>query len=184
MRRYTKALLLMLVALLYAGTAGAYSMSLDAAPGPYGPSDTLTVDVMLDSEGAQMYGFVVYVVQDPGVFSPNFGASARHGLPGEDGGSLYLYASGDAWYISSTVFAGVPSAAQSVATLVFHVISDPGTSVIDINFDYGIYGGFAGEGATDVTGQVVLTSLHVPEPTTTMLMGLGLLGILYAGRRR
>ena len=43
--------------------------------------------------------------------------------------------------------------------------------------------GFDGTNMASSTAQIPL-SIHVPEPTTTMLMGLGLLGILYAGRRR
>jgi hypothetical protein len=191
MRRYTKALLLMLVALLYAGTASAHVISImeggDTVVSPLSASDMLTVDVMLDNEGAAFKAVAMYVNWDPALLSASAGASVKYAVPGETGSSFYLYPSGDNWYMGSRNFSSpIGPVNQSLATLVFHVIQDVAstTELVIPSFDFGPFGGFVSDTDANITGQVGLVALHVPEPTTTMLMGLGLLGILYAGRRR
>ena len=178
MRRYTKALLLVLVALLYAGSANAYMVSV-TGPGSAAESDVINVDVMLDSEGQTMYGYIMQVYYDPMILSSQGGTF--HEIAGSVYGSLYAYP--DNWYISSTAWAAVGPVNQSIATLVFHVVNVPGSTLTEIAPVVGTLMGFDGSNMAGSTAVVPL-SIHVPEPTTTMLMGLGLLGILYAGRRR
>lgn len=188
--RYVRAILLMLVALAYAGTAGAYTIDV-VGPSEAAPSDPITVDIMVDTEGNTWYGIQMYVTYDTAVLS-SVSATMNYApgmLPGYPYSSLYLYPGGGKFFIMQSVLAPAPAFNGSIATLVFHVMDVPASTntVIDANFTAGPYGIMVGAGATDVTGIVVITdgNLHVvPEPTTTMLMGLGLLGILYAGRRR
>lgn len=186
MLRLAKSLLPMLAALLYAGTAGAYSISVIPQAENYAESDTLTVDIWVDSGGYQAYGWAFWVLQDPAYLSPD--ASASHLNPDlpQPTGTLYLYPGGGAWYIHQSGYEGQPNVDESIATLVYHVIQDlPSSYLIDLTFNYGGYNGyFVGEGGANVTGLVVLTGLHIPEPTTTILLGLGFFGILYASRRQ
>jgi hypothetical protein len=92
----------------------------------------------------------------------------------------------DNWYVTATWWSASGPFNGSVATLVFHVMDVPGSTMTDI---IPIADPMNGSGVFDPVGTIVAAtsvplSIHVPEPTTTMLMGLGLLGILYAGRRR
>jgi hypothetical protein len=176
MRRYAKALLLMLVALLYAGTAAAHTMTA-AGPTSAAPTDIITVDIVMDNEGANIYGYLTNVYFDPAVLSAVSGV--QNLLGGE--GSYGITENPDNWYAQGTWWAAAGPFNASVMTLVFHVMDVPATTYTDIVpvtyiFDAGL--------GTIVTATGVPLSIHVPEPTTTMLMGLGLLGILYAGRRR
>jgi len=178
MRKYTKALLLVLVALLYAGSANAYEVSV-AGPDTAPESSVINVDVMLDTEGLEFYGYIMSVYYDPAVLSSQGGT--YHPIAGESYGSLYAYP--DNWYIASTSWVAQGPLAQSVATLVYHVMDVPSTTITEITPVVTSLMGFDGTDMSGSTAQIPL-SIHVPEPTTTMLMGLGLLGILYAGRRR
>ena len=176
MRKYAKALLLVFVALLYAGSAAAVNVSV-AGPMSANESDVINVDVVLDSQGEPIYGYLMNVYFDPAVLSSQGGT--YHPLPLEAYGSLYAYP--DNWYITATHWTGAAPLVQSVATLVFHVMNVTGSTYTDI---VPVVTTMLGTGGLDVGASVTPLSIHVPEPTTTMLMGLGLLGILYAGRRR
>ena len=177
MRKYAKALLLVFVALLYAGSASAYVTSVTGPSASVFPTDIVTVDVILDSQGEANYGYLMNVYFDPAVLSSVGGT--YHPIAGEAYGSLYLYP--DNWYITSTSWVASAPVLQSIATLVFHVMDVPGSTDTSIT---PVVTTMLGTGGLDVGSAVVPLALHVPEPTTTMLMGLGLLGILYAGRRR
>jgi len=182
MRRYTKALLLVFVALLYAGSANAYMVSVTGPTAAY-ESDTISVELMMDTEGAALYGYLMNVWYDPMVLSSTGGA-VFHPLPGSDSSSFYAYP--DGWYVTDIVFAGIPAPGinSSLATLVFHVMNVAGSTTTDIVPVVTTLSGTGGANFSGVTTVVPLSIHVVPEPTTTMLMGLGLLGILYAGRRR
>jgi hypothetical protein len=179
MRRYTKALLLVLVALLYAGSANAYSVEVTGPSGAL-ESAIIDVDVVLDSEGQTLYGYVMQVYYDPMVLS-SVGAT-YHPIAGESYGSVYAYP--DNWYIQSTSFVAGGPLSQSIATLVFHVMNVAGSTDTNIVPVVETMMGWDGSNFASSTAQIPLSIHVVPEPTTTMLMGLGLLGILYAGRRR
>jgi hypothetical protein len=202
MRRYTKALLLLLAALFYAGTASAVSISVvetsagTGIDGSYYPTDIVTVDIVIDTEGTTIYGFTTMIEYDDTVLSAV--SAVNNPVTGLDPGyySPYIYPNAyypsahAGWYLGGVAFGGV-SGVLNVATLVFHVMDVPASSLADIvpTFDDAGFtqlfvlgpGGVQLENA-DVTRNAL--TIHVPEPTTTMLMGLGLFGILYAGRRR
>ena len=198
--RYMRAILLSLVALVYAGTAGAATIDVVGPTESVNPTDVIEVDIIIDTQGLNWYGFQGYVNFDPAVLSPVGGI--QHLAPGMTPGypysSLYLYGANyfvpgeQTWFTnqSNLVTGGAPAFVGSVATLVFHVMPGAGLSSIDWTYNTGPYGGslmmLIGGLPTDVSGSTPATnlSIHVPEPTTTMLMGLGLFGILYAGRRR
>jgi hypothetical protein len=201
MRRYTKAILLLFAALFYAGTASAVAIIVDevstgsGVSGSYFPSDIVEVDILIDTESTTIYGYALMIEFSGSEISP---VSAQNNpVTGVTPGvySPYLYPNAyyptapDGWYIGGVAFSGV-SGVLNVATLVFHVMNVPYTTYVDIvphTTDIGTElfvlapGGVQLEAAD--MGIVPLT-IHVPEPTTTMLMGLGLFGILYAGRRR
>ena len=181
MRRHAKALLLILVALLYAGTAGAYSFQA-TGPTEAAESDSITVNIVFDTEGATTYGYIVQAYFDPAVLSAVSGV--QNALGGE--GSMGMTENADNWYAQGTWWAAAGPFNGSMATLVFHVMSVTGSTITEIS---PIADPMFGSGVFDPVGTIVAAtsiplSIHVPEPTTTMLMGLGLLGILYAGRRR
>lgn len=78
-----------------------------------------------------------------------------------------------------------------VATLVFHVVADFSVETLSLAFTSS---NIITQGTTTLADQndfsivtlsapVVLTG-HVPEPTTAMLIGLGIVGLGLAGRRR
>ena len=195
MRKYTKAILLMLVALFYAGTAGAVAINVietsvpPMGPGEYDPSDVLTVDIVIDTEGAPIYGFTMILDFDVPGLSP-VGATLNP-IAGIDPGYYSPYMFPSYFYIGGVSWAG-STGLLNVATLVFHVMDVPASTLLSVtpNLDDpgstpGLFilaaGGVQLENA-DVTRNAL--TIHVPEPTTTMLIGLGLFGILYAGRRR
>jgi len=71
-----------------------------------------------------------------------------------------------------------------LATLIFDVIGTSGVANIDISITapgnvIGLAGGASGTAALSGSGTVV-----IPEPTTALLVGLGLMGLAVAGRRR
>ena len=138
MRRYTKAVLLMLVALLYAGTAGAVSISIvDVAPPPggsYNASDILTVDVIIDPEGLLISGYAMMVEYDASALSPVSAVNTvGDWTPGAGTYSPYLYpnsyypAANPGWYLAGATFTPT-SAVKTVAQLVFHVMDVPGST--------------------------------------------------------
>ena len=201
MRRYTKAILLMLVALFYAGTAGAVAVSVEevsvgSVDGMYLPTENVEVDIIIDTEGILIYGFTLGIQFDDTVLSPISAVNnpVTNLTPGYY--SPYLYPSGlyptapAAWYIGGSSGAGV-SGLLNVATLVFHVMDVPASTLGAITPSTEQLGFtemfiLAPAGVKLVEADMTMNGLtvHVPEPTTTMLIGLGLFGILYAGRRR
>ncbi|HIL80813.1 MAG TPA: PEP-CTERM sorting domain-containing protein [Myxococcales bacterium] len=71
-----------------------------------------------------------------------------------------------------------------MATLIFDVIGTSGVANIDISITapgnvIGLPGGATGTATLAGSGTVV-----IPEPTTALLVGLGLMGLAVAGRRR
>jgi len=95
---------------------------------------------------------------------------------------------GDVW-IQSSAFAGTGTIGEgpddSAITLFFEVLAGA-TGSTELNFDIVQTAGdvpFSGGGAISVTINNAVINL-IPEPTTALLMGLGLAGLAAAGRRR
>ena len=144
----------------YVAMANAYQISI-VGPSSAMPSDAIEVDVVLDTEDAMLYGFLVQIYFDPTVLWSVDGIP--HPLPGSDYNSLYLYP--DNWYVHDIVFAGIvaPGVNQSVATLIFHVM-DVASTQTDITIDLIA---LAGTDALDFAGVTTLVplSIHVgPSP--------------------
>ena len=74
-----------------------------------------------------------------------------------------------------------------VASMVFHVVGALTTETLSLAFTTSnvIQSGIVvtGPGTIGISSPITLTG-HLPEPTTAMLIGLGVLGLLLAGRRR
>ncbi|MFP6605810.1 MAG: PEP-CTERM sorting domain-containing protein, partial [Myxococcota bacterium] len=78
-----------------------------------------------------------------------------------------------------------------IATMVFHVVADFTSETLSLAFTSSNLiqaGTFVHDPATiGLSGPITLTGHAgppVPEPTTAMLIGLGILGLGLAGRRR
>lgn len=181
MRRYTKALLLVFVALLYAGSANAYIVSV-TGPTSAAESDVITVDLMMDTEGAAIYGYLMNLWYDPAELS--LASDTFHPLPGSDSSSFYAYP--DGWYITDIVFAGILGGVNtSLATLVFHVMNVAGSTAVDITPVLTTLSGTGGANFSGLT-TVVPLSIQVPEPATTALVlsAIGTLALLGTRRGR
>ena len=72
-----------------------------------------------------------------------------------------------------------------VADLVFHVLGAPGNTVVQALMRPGYDGWAANNFVTSLNATFVNATVHViPEPTTAILVGVGFIGLLAAGRRR
>ena len=188
--------------LLSASTASAISLYLHSPITTIGLGDTVTVELLMDTEGeTQVTSVFTSVGNDnslalsftsgtsPGQILFNtstFEGVARvsnpvDGVPGDAAGRIRA-----ANFATATpTGSGVASAKQLLATLIF-----TGTQVGDaILAPLAIVGSDEVTVATvSVTGQVSLgeplSITVIPEPGTALLMGLGLAGLTAAGRRR
>jgi hypothetical protein len=89
--------------------------------------------------------------------------------------------------VANTLFATTSATATNalLATLVFHVIPNAVSSEIALTLTEG--GTVFELGTGPINDQVILSSniaVNVPEPTTALLIGLGIIGLGVAGRRR
>jgi hypothetical protein len=200
-----------------AASASAYAMNLTSnydGVSILSPSDTVTVQVWLDTQGNPdgIIAFSMGVEFDPGVLAYDQGASSSETyLLYVNGKTPYLTPLGccaggsgpNVWGLAteqvnidwgSTALGSAGTATGTggglLATLVFHVV-DPGDGVGDIfvNWDTQRGNTFAvTSGAVNIMDQVSSSGTPIavltPEPTTALLVGLGLVGLGVAGRRR
>jgi hypothetical protein len=209
MRTLTKLLLMVGLALTISTSAGAVvSIGLVQVGGTYNDmvgaqaGDTLVLDITFSLQAGD---FVTLL--DPGlvfngsVSSFNIGGSTETGFAAFSGGGYALspIATGDiglvtpnladGWEKGSTVAGGgttpcVFGACSSMGTAAFVLSGNSGMIAVGA---VGVGGGTViGDGTfVDIAGISNLgTFTIIPEPTTASLLGLGLLGLTVAGRRR
>ena len=196
MRVFAKSLLV-LAAVVWASSAWATSVDVTQIAGPAlpgaVPSDEITVEVSLDS-GPELQRINNYFLSigwsptlslsgvDPGSqWMPNFGMTEwwahLSGNLAVDAYGLELNGYDPGGKTTYRVFSN-----DVLGTLVFHVMAE-GEAIVTPY--YGL-GDIIGDDVYAAIPGVVMNSLVIatPEPTTTALLVLGMLGIAYAGRRR
>jgi hypothetical protein len=173
---------------------GTYSASLGATA-----SDTLILEIGYDITGASTASLI-----DPAIDVNNvavlaggtetgfaaWGGGAASLAPLIQGTDIKTVAPGqlDGWEKGGTTAGGAPCVfgdCTILGTVTLHLtglggVIDTGSIVQPAQF-----GTIISTGATDITGSSFLgTFTVVPEPTTASLLGLGLLGLTVAGRKR
>jgi len=200
-----------LVALLSASSAGAVTVTVSSsyAGEPLNVGDTVSVVLTLDANetGIQLMG--INVAHDNAVLQYNARSNASVGVPSY---ILYnstgmpmvaLYAQQDPWQTwpfppagqgqvnvnwADPSFAGsqITGSGIKLAELQFQVVAlGDGIGEVDVFVDSAFGGILQINGAVvtlGITGSPV--NVITPEPSTAILVGLGLLGLGVAGRRR
>jgi hypothetical protein len=184
------AALAVVLGLSFGAQAATLTITADAAT--YNISDTITLTIIGDSEGGSAIDIL-------GVL--NFNGNLVSGLGGQTQTKLRKPAGGATWTAGGLLVNGVIANTQDsftqfhggtlpdlsskklTAVMTFHADANGvanfgwNTSVID-----GI--AFTFFGLTNAPGISVNIGVPVPEPSTAGLMGLGLIGLVVAGRRR
>lgn len=201
------------VVLLGATSASAFSLFISDVLQPTGTavtSDQVIIEISLDADGAGIEGFSLGLVYDADIFEYVQGASAATTYilfsPNEGKGkpSVYLVPSPtppNQWpgtvapgteqvnvdFVEPT-FGATRATGNGIflATIVFH-IEGAGDGLGEINLSLTSGGNLFRVNGSDIGGSVTLgpgVSVVTPEPTTAILVGLGLVGLGVAGRRR
>ncbi len=203
MRRPASAFLVILVVLLYCGTAGAYTASVVNGPEDHvSASDYFSVDVHLDSEGATNYWQDFYITWDPTVLWPDVLSSVVN-VP-QPGMSYhyylwsyfsYLTPGMGAMFLSQGTFSSPPPTTDHIlATLVFHAMDVPTTTTTEIvaSFDDVVPTDWYEPGWIDGSGQPVPIGsitlnpaiIQVPEPASLLVLASGVGLLVFLGRLR
>jgi hypothetical protein len=183
-----------LVSMLGIASAAQSAVIIDfVTAGPIAPSSTITVDIYLTATGASSvsgYQFaILYSGVDSGaglVNAPTHGAAGSwtSGGPGLllNTGTAYAAAISASTLTTPTDDIKAGDGTVHIGSIVFHV---NGAAAVSGCVDCTAFGS-TGDGITGSSlGVITFNGLTVvPEPTTASLLGLGLLGLTVAGRRR
>jgi hypothetical protein len=200
-------LLALALVVFSASIAGAYQLRLEENSGDFANATAgslLTVDVFLDTEGQSSIVLLGVGVQTNNSQLAYTGAPLNV-IPNPgillDFGTFTWLAKTPAW---GNVFPGSPAGFSRVtvdfaaasftpttatgdnillATLQYEVLAD-GNYTGAFDFQYFNSGTFELAGGVTIIDDVVPQNNVVPEPTTALLVGIGLAGLGYAGRRR
>jgi hypothetical protein len=169
-------------------TAQAGTISTTADASSYAVSDVITITVIGDSQGdlsPSIFGRILY---DPSVVAP-LGGQTQTKLKTSDGtkwttGGLNVDPipnTQDSFNAIGPLGTVAPDTTKKLtAVMTFHALGS-GTAVFSWQTAGGMFSFFGVQDGVGPTGETVTI---VPEPTTAGLMGLGLLGLVVAGRRR
>jgi len=138
-------------------SADAYSVSIEGLESA-APGNILEVDIILDSEDQTLYGYIMRVYFDPTMLSVVSGT--YHPIAGEEYGSLYM--NSDYWYLTMTSWAATGPVNQSVATLLFHVMDVPASTLTSIDPNVVTLMGYDGTNHASATTLVPL-EVHVSD---------------------
>lgn len=186
MRTLTLTMATLVTALGVAFSAGAATLSVASDQSSYLPSDTITLTVTGDSQGATANGIFGRLV---------FSGSGSATITGFTQGVLTSFNGFITWaqspinqganfidlidYVAGLT--ALPTDQLLVSTVVLHA---NGTGTVNVAWETTATGfqlGFFG--LTNAPGTAFAVNV-IPEPTTASLLGLGLVGLTVAGRRR
>jgi hypothetical protein len=176
-------------------------------------SETIIIDIYLDATEVGLQLFTIPVVYDPTILAFDSGSSSEPSYILYSAGTgatpaVYLYPQSDpliewpglptpgapggqvnlGWLSTGLNPTGASGLGIHIATMVFHVTGAPGDGVGEIGlladgngWTLRVDGVQYPSSSIGTSGSVAVLT---PEPTTALLVGLGLIGLGVAGRRR